>query len=171
MVLVEKTCDSTLVHYHTTTGENPIPELATSSRPPLTLSNQNYLSLFDPLNSTLTLSINSDTLVSRRVLVLNRRTLNNMVLTAKDGVHLLEANLLSLWDAEPNEDSKQHIDSGEHVEGVEALVLQEDGEELLDDGVDDVLALGAHANGLRTDVHGEDLSSEDPDGRAPGGFV
>lgn len=48
---------------------------------------------------------------------------------------------------------------------------QEKREELVDDQVGDVLGLRSHADGLGTNVHGEDLSGPDPDGGTPGRLV
>jgi hypothetical protein len=127
--------------------------------------------LLPPLHDSLLRRINANAHPPFRILMLDRRTLNNMIRATKDSVHLLETNLLGLGHKEPHKRREQHVDAGKHVEGVEALILEEHGEELLDNAVDDVLGLRAHAYGLRADVHGEDFGSEDPDCCAPGGFV
>ena len=57
------------------------------------------------------------------------------------------------------------------VEGIKPSFVQEAREELLEDSVDDVLDLRGHANGLCTDVDGEDFGGPDPDCGSPGGFV
>ena len=121
----------------------------------------------NPLHGTLLLNIDSDALVPFSILALDRRAFNNMILSSEDGVHLLKTHLLGLWDKEPREGCKQKVDSSKHVKGVKSFVLQEDGEKLLDNRVDDVLCLGAHAYGLGTHIHGKDLRSEDPDCSAP----
>lgn len=89
-------------------------------------------------------------------------TLLDVVISAEQSVDLLEHDLAGLRDAEVDEHSQQEVDAGEHVEGVEAALVQEGGEELLDDGVGDVLGLRGHADGLGADVHGEDFGCPDP---------
>ena len=91
----------------------------------------------------------------------------DMVGAAKHGIHFLERNLLSLGDKEPDENRQSDVDTGEHVESIEPLVLQEEREKLLDDGVGHVLGLRAHADGLGAHVHGEDLGCVDPHCSAP----
>jgi len=95
----------------------------------------------------------------------------HMVRTTKQCIHLLEADLLCLRDEEPHERREQDVDACEEVEHEEAAVVEEDGEELLHDGVDDVLGLRAHADSLRTYVHGEDFRGIDPHGSTPGRLV
>lgn len=90
--------------------------------------------------------------VSGRVFLLNSSALNDVVGATKDGIHLFEADLLGLRYEEPHEGSQEDVDTSEHVEDVKPTVLEEDGEELLDNGVDDILGLGAHADSLSTDV-------------------
>jgi hypothetical protein len=51
------------------------------------------------------------------------------------------------------------------------FVLQENGEELLHNTVDNVLRLRTHAHSLRAYVHGEDFGREDPNSGAPTGLV
>ena len=48
---------------------------------------------------------------------------------------------------------------------------QEGGEELLNNGVGNVLHLRAHADSLGAHVHGEHLGGPDPGSGAPGGLV
>jgi hypothetical protein len=106
-----------------------------------------------PLNSHLALRVNRDTLVPGRVLVLDLGTTNNVVGSSKHSVHLFQGHLLRLRYEEPNKCDQQEVNSSKHVEGKEAFILQEDGEELLHDTVDNVLTLRAHAHSLRADVH------------------
>lgn len=51
-------------------------------------------------------------------------TLVYMVDTSEHGVHFFQHDTLGLWDEEVDEDRKQHIDAGEHVEGIEATILR-----------------------------------------------
>ena len=96
---------------------------------------------------------------------------HNMIIASKQPIHLLQHDQLGLREKQPHEQRQPEIDAREHVEGVEAAVLQEDGEELLADQVGDVLGLRGHADGLGAHVDGEDLRGVDPDCGAPGGFV
>jgi hypothetical protein len=50
-------------------------------------------------------------------------------------------------------------------------VVKEDGEELLEDGVGDVLGLRSHTNGLGANVHGENLGRPNPHSGTPRWFV
>jgi hypothetical protein len=95
----------------------------------------------------------------------------HMITPPKQNINLLQTDLLRLGNKEINKTRQQEIDAREHVESVEAAVVEEDGEELLDDCVGDILRLGGHADGLGADVHGEDFGGPDPDGGAPGGFI
>lgn len=90
---------------------------------------------------------------------------------AKEPVHLLERHALCLGDEEDDIADEQAVDSGEHVESVEAAVLEEEREELLDDGVGDVLRLPSHADALGPHVEREDLGAPDPGHGAPRGLV
>lgn len=111
--------------------------------------------------------IHGNTLMPHRVLVFNRCTLDNVIRSTKHGIHLLEGHLLCLRHEEPDKPRKQKVDPCKHVESVEAVVLEENGKELLDNRVDNILGLRAHADGLRADVHGEDFGGKDPDGGTP----
>lgn len=90
-------------------------------------------------------------------------TLLDVVGATEQDIDLLEHDVPGLWDEEIDESGKQEVDAGEHVERVEAAVVQESREELLHDGVGDVLGLRSHADGLRAHVHGEDFGGPDPD--------
>ena len=98
-------------------------------------------------------------------------TLLDVVAATEQNINLFHGNLLGLGDEEPDKEGEQEVDAGEHVEGVEAAVLQEGGKELLEDGVGDVLGLRGHTDGLSADVHGEDFGGPNPDGRSPGWLV
>lgn len=91
--------------------------------------------------------------------------------SAEELVHLLERDALRLGDEEDDVADEQAVDTREHVEGVEAAVLEEEWEELLDDGVGDVLRLPGHADTLCADVEREDLGAPDPGDGAPRGLV
>lgn len=97
----------------------------------------------------------------------NLLALDNVVGTAKQSINLLERDLLSLWNKEVYEDSQQEVDSGKHVECVEAAVVQEDREELLEDGVCDVLSLRSHTDSLSTNIHGKDFRCPNPNSGTP----
>ena len=98
-------------------------------------------------------------------------TVIDVVLAAEQSINLLEHDSPSLGDKEVNKQRQEYVYPGEHIEGVESTVLQEGGEELLDDGVGDVLGLRGHAHGLGADVHTENLRGPDPHGSAPRWFV
>lgn len=91
--------------------------------------------------------------------------------TAKELVHLLERDALCLRDEEDDVADEQAVDASKHVEGVEPAVLEEEREELLDDGVGDVLRLPGHADALGAHVEREDLGGPDPGDGAPRGLV
>lgn len=91
--------------------------------------------------------------------------------TAKELVHLLERDALCLRDEEEDVADEQAVDAREHVEGIETAVLEEEREELLDDGVGDVLRLPGHADALGAHVEREDLGAPDPGDGAPRGLV
>lgn len=95
----------------------------------------------------------------------------NVTGPAKELVHLLERDALRLRDEEDDVADEQAVDTREHVEGVEAAVLEEEREELLDDGVGDVLRLPGHADTLGAHVEREDLGAPDPGDGAPRGLV
>lgn len=98
-------------------------------------------------------------------------TLLDMIGAAEQHVNLLERNLLGLRHEEPDESSEHATDACKHVEGVEAAVIEESREELLHDGIGDVLRLRGHADSLRTHIHGEDFGGPNPSCRAPRWFV
>lgn len=98
-------------------------------------------------------------------------SLLDVVGAAKEHINLLQRNLLRLGDEEVHEHAQDHVHSHEEEEALEALVGEEGGEELLENGVGDVLHLRAHADGLGADVDGEDLGGVHPRGRAPGRLV
>lgn len=90
-----------------------------------------------------------------------------MIGSAKDDVHLLERDAHGLGDEEVHKDGEHDVDSHEEEETLEALLGEEGGEELLEDGVGDVLALRCHADGLGSNVDGEDFAGPHPDTGAP----
>lgn len=65
----------------------------------------------------------------------------DMVRAAKKGIDLFQRHLLRLGDEEVHENSQEEVDTSKHIEGVEPTVLEEDREELLEDGIRDVLSL------------------------------
>jgi len=89
-------------------------------------------------------------------------TLLNVIRAAKEDVDLLKRDLARLGDEEVHEERKADVDGEEEEEAVEALLVQECWEELLHNGVCDVLCLRRHADGLRSNVHGEDFRRPDP---------
>lgn len=104
-----------------------------------------------------------DTLLMRK----NLFALSNVVGAAKQRIDLLERDLLSLRNEEEDEYCQQEIDSSKHVECVEATVIQEDGEKLLENSVGNILRLRSHTNGLSANVHREDFGSPNPNGSTP----
>lgn len=113
-------------------------------------------------------------------------TLFDVVATTEQHVHFFQGDFLRLRDEEPDEEGEENVDASEEVECVagrvlvglrlwewgwrgdlQAAVVEEGWEELLQDGVCDVLHLRTHAHGLRTYVHGEDLGRPNPDGGSP----
>lgn len=97
----------------------------------------------------------------------NLLTLGDVVGTAEQSVDLFKGDLLGLGNEEEDKDCQQEVDTGEEVEGVEAIVVEEDGEELLEDGVGDVLSLRSHTHSLRANVHRENLGRPNPDCGTP----
>lgn len=57
--------------------------------------------------------------------------------------------------------------SGDNEEYLQSTVIKEGGEELLEDGVGDVLHLRGHAESLSADIHGEDFCGPNPSGCSP----
>lgn len=97
--------------------------------------------------------------------------LGRVARAAKQNINLLERHLLRFGDEEVDVGPEDDVHAHEEEEALEARAGEELGEELLEDGVGDVLHLGAHADGLGADVHAEDLGRPHPDGGAPGRFV
>lgn len=91
----------------------------------------------------------------------------DVVGAAEQDVDLLEADAPRLGHEEVDEDGEQDVGRHEEEEALEPLVVEEDGEELLEDGVADVLHLRAHADGLGAHVDREHLGRPDPRRRAP----
>lgn len=94
------------------------------------------------------LNVNGTLLVVAAVLDLhcllvreNLLTVRDMVGAAEESVNFLEGDLLSLRDEKPHEESKQEVDTREQVERIEAVVVDEDREELLEDCIGDILCL------------------------------
>ena len=92
----------------------------------------------------------------------NLFTLGNVVGTTKQGIDLLQCNLLGLRNKEENEETQQEVDASKEIECVESIIVKEDGEELLENGVCDVLGLRCHSDGLGADIHREDLGCPNP---------
>lgn len=90
--------------------------------------------------------------MSRVLNVQNFSTLLHVVDTTEKSVHVLERDVARLGHDEDNESSEEQVDAGEEVEGVEGRFGEEDGEELVEDEIGDVLPLRAHADGLGTDL-------------------
>lgn len=126
----------------------------------------NRLSLHRPLTKMSLPQLNHTPLFP-----LQKPTMINMIRTSKKHINLLQWDILRLRYDEPHKHCQANIDTGKHVEGVESLLVKENGEELLTDDVGDILGLGSHADGLRADVHGEDFGGPDPGCCAPGWFV
>ena len=68
-------------------------------------------------------------------------TLRDVVGAAEKSVNFLEGDFLSLRDEKPHEESKQEVDTREQIECVETVVVEEDGKELLEDSIGDILCL------------------------------
>lgn len=98
-------------------------------------------------------------------------SLDCMILVTKEYINLLKRNPSRFRNKKVNVECQHNIHGHEKEQALESSVLQEDWEELLENGIGDILHLGAHANSLRADIHGEDLRSPDPGCRAPGRFV
>jgi hypothetical protein len=90
---------------------------------------------------------------------------------AEELVHFLKRDTFSLWDEEDDIADEQAVDAREHIEGVEPAVLEEEREELLHDGVGNVLRLPSHAYTLGPHVEREDFGAPDPGDGAPGWLV
>ena len=84
-------------------------------------------------------------------------SLDSVVCATEQNINLFQWHILGLWDKEENEDCKKNIDSGEEVECVKSVVFEESWEELLEDGVGNVLGLRGHSYCLSTNVHGENF--------------
>lgn len=74
---------------------------------------------------------------------------------------------LGFWDQEEHKHGKTDIHRHEEKQALEALVVEEDGEELREDRVGDILHLRTHTNRLGTNIDREDLGSPDPDSGTP----
>lgn len=84
-------------------------------------------------------------------------SLDSVICATEQNINLFQWHVLGLWDEEEHEDGKEDVDSGEEVKCVESIVFEEGWEELLEDGVGDVLGLRGHSYCLGTNVHGEDF--------------
>lgn len=84
-------------------------------------------------------------------------SLDSVVCATEQNINLFQWHVLGLWDEEEHEDGKKDVDSSEEVKCVKSIVFQEGWEELLEDGVGDVLGLRGHSYCLRTNVHGKDF--------------
>lgn len=84
-------------------------------------------------------------------------SLDSVVCTTEKNINLFQWHILGFWDKEEDEDGKKDVDSREEVKCVESIVAEEGWEELLEDGVGNVLGLRGHSYCLGTDVHGEDF--------------
>lgn len=93
--------------------------------------------------------------------------IRTMIASSEQHVNLLEFDLPGLGYEKVDEDGEEDVDTGEHVKCVEAALGKEGREELLHNGIGDVLRLRSHADGLGADVHGEDLGGPDPGSGAP----
>lgn len=91
----------------------------------------------------------------------------NVILATKQSVDLFQGDLLGLRNAKPDEYCKEKVDTGKHVEGVEAAVVEEGREELLDYGIGNVLSLRGHTDSLGSNVHGENFGGPNPGGGTP----
>ena len=80
-------------------------------------------------------------------------SLVDVVDAAEQDVDLLERDLLGLGDEEPDEDKEDNVHAHEEEEALETDVVEESREELVEDGIGDVLRLRAHTHGLGADVH------------------
>lgn len=87
--------------------------------------------------------------------------------SAKDSVHVLKRDTLSLRDTEEDKNAKQDVDTKEEEETLESGLGKEGREELLEDGVGHILALRSHTNSLGSDIGGEDFTSPHPDTSTP----
>ena len=101
----------------------------------------------------------------------NIRALLHMIHAAKQRIHVLQRHLPCLRNPQPDKHRQSKVDASKKEKGVETAFGEEAREELLEDGVDDVLSLRGHADGLGADVEGEDFGGPDPDCGAPGWFV
>lgn len=99
------------------------------------------------------------------------RALVDVVGSAKEDVHLLKRHHLGLGNQKVDEDDEQEIDGHEEEEALEARVVKEQREELVEDGLGDVLCLRAHTHGLGTHIHTEDFGGPDPGCGTPGWLV
>jgi len=68
-------------------------------------------------------------------------SLLNMVGTTEECIHLLKGDFLGLGNEEPDEGSKAEVDACKEIEGIKAAISKEGREELLEDGVRNILRL------------------------------
>ena len=96
---------------------------------------------------------------------------HSVLLVSKQLVHLLQRNLARLGNEEVDIGSENDVHRHKKEQTLQPSLLQEDREELLENCVGDVLHLRAHAHGLRSNVHREDLRGPDPGSRTPGRLI
>lgn len=99
------------------------------------------------------------------------RALVDVVGTTKEHINLLKRDPLRLGYEPPHKGCEADVHRHEEEHALQALLLEEDGEELVEDGLGDVLRLRAHPHRLGAHVHGEDLGRPNPDRGAPAGLV
>lgn len=68
-------------------------------------------------------------------------------------VNILQSNTLGLGEQEVAEQGKENVEAAEEEEGVPLGLFQEQGEDLLQDGVRNVLGLGRHRHTSSSDLH------------------
>lgn len=99
------------------------------------------------------------------------RALCRVVLITKQHVDLLQCDATRLRNEEIDIHRQHEVHPHEEEQALQPGLLQKQREELLENGVCDVLHLRAHADGLSAHVHREDLGCPDPGCGAPGRLV
>ena len=94
-----------------------------------------------------------------------------MISSTKNDIHLLKRDALRLGNEEVNKDGEKDVDRHEKEETLQTFSGEECREELLENGVGNVLTLRCHTNSLGSDVGGEDFAGPHPGSGAPGWLV
>lgn len=94
-------------------------------------------------------------------------TLLGVVGTTEKNINFLKSDGLGLRNEEPDKEQEEYIRCHKKEERFRSGIGVESWEELVEDTLSNVLHLRAHADGLGSNVHGENLRCPNPSGRAP----